>query len=247
MTLNCVAIDDEPLALDLVCRFVEQTSFLNLVGRFTSAVEALAFINANDVQLVIMDIQMPDLSGMELARVLDGKKDKSNTRIIFATAYNQFAIEGYKVDALDYLLKPYGYEDFLKAVTKAYNYFERLDQSSSRAVEINDTPLDYIFLKVEYQLVKVKLSDISFVEAYKDYVKVHLLSKPNPLLSLMSLKSMGEMLPKDKFMRVHRSYIISLEQIESVSKNTVNIGEQSITIGDNYKDDFLDYMKRWMN
>ncbi|MDN3205712.1 LytR/AlgR family response regulator transcription factor [Algoriphagus sediminis] len=246
MRLSCVAIDDEPLALDLVVKFVEQTSFLNLVGKFTSAVEALSFINANDVQLVIMDIQMPDLSGMELARVLDGKKDSSNTRIIFATAYNQFAIEGYKVEALDYLLKPYSYEDFLNAVTKALNYFEKTSEVSTKQPNQAKDP-DYIFLKVEYQLVKVMLADITHVEAYKDYVKVHLESKASPLLSLMSLKSMEELLPSNKFMRVHRSYIISLDHIDSVSKNVVNIGKNSITVGENYKEGFLDFMSRWMN
>lgn len=247
MTLSCVAIDDEPLALDLVCKYIEQTSFLNLVGKFTSAVEALAFINANEVQLVLMDIQMPDLSGMELARVLDGKKDKADTRIIFATAYNQFAIEGYKVDALDYLLKPYSYEDFLKAVSKAYNYFERIYLSKVSTHQFEESSPDYIFLKVEYQLVKVKLDDITHVEAYKDYVKVHLKSRQSPLLSLTSLKSMEELLPSDQFMRVHRSYIISLAHIDSVSKNEINIGQNSIHVGDNYKPAFLDFMSRWMS
>lgn len=247
MIISCVAIDDEPLALDLVCKFIEQTSFLKLEGRFTSAVEALAFINANDIQLVLMDIQMPDLSGMELARVLDGKKDKADTRIIFATAYNQFAIEGYKVDALDYLLKPYSYEEFLKAVTKAYNYFERIDRPKVGSSPAEETQTDYIFLKVEYQLVKVKLDDITHVEAYKDYVKVHLASRPNPLLSLTSLKSMEELLPSDQFMRVHRSFIISLAHIDSVSKNEINIGQNSIHVGENYKAAFLEFMSRWMS
>lgn len=247
MTITCVAIDDEPLALDLVCKFIEQTSFLKLEGRFTSAVEALAFINANDIQLVLMDIQMPDLSGMELARVLEGKKDKSTTRIIFATAYNQFAIEGYKVDAMDYLLKPYSYEDFLKAATKAYNYFERISKPSPTAISVEQDQTDYIFLKVEYQLVKVKLADITHVEAYKDYVKVHLESRQSPLLSLTSLKSMEELLPSDQFMRVHRSFIISLAHIDSVSKNEINIGQNSIHVGENYKGPFLDFMSRWMS
>ena len=147
---------------------------------------------------------MPDLSGMELARVLDGKKNAENTRIIFATAYHQFAIEGYKVEALDYLLKPYSYEEFLNAATKAYQYFERISSAPS-SIQSNciqslkhQSLREYIFLKVEYNLVKVMLKDIAFVEAYKDYVKVHLLSKPHPLLSLTSLKNMEEMLPKNQ-------------------------------------------------
>lgn len=248
MILNCVAIDDEPLALELVGKYIEQTSFLKLVGKFSNAIEALGFINQNEVQLIFMDIQMPDLSGMELARVLDGKKNSDKTRIIFATAYHQFAIEGYKVEALDYLLKPYSYEDFLSAATKGFSYFEKLNQtdSSTQKKTESSTP-DYIFLKVEYQLVKVMLKDISYVEAYKDYVKVHLISKPNPLLSLTSLKSMEELLPADQFMRVHRSFIVALDHIESVSKNVINIGSQSITVGDNYKEAFLEFMSRWMS
>ncbi|EAZ80602.1 LytR/AlgR family response regulator transcription factor [Algoriphagus machipongonensis] len=249
MKLNCIAIDDEPLALDLICKFIEQTSFLNLIGKFTNGVEALGFINQNEIQLIFMDIQMPDLSGMELARVLDGKKNSDNTRIIFATAYHQFAIEGYKVEALDYLLKPYSYEDFLNASTKAFSYFERLKNHSQPAVasQSDSAQPEYIFLKVEYQLVKVILKDIACVEAYKDYVKVHLLSKPNPMLSLTSLKSMEELLPSQQFMRVHRSYIVALNHIDSVSKNVIQIGKHQIAVGDNYKEAFLEFISKWMN
>lgn len=248
MKLNCVAIDDEPLALDLICKFIEQTSFLNLIGKFSNGVEALGFINQNQVQLIFMDIQMPDLSGMELARVLDGKKNSDRTRIIFATAYHQFAIEGYKVEALDYLLKPYSYEEFLNAATKAFSYFERLNASSAPQISTNDaTAPEYIFLKVEYQLVKVMLKDIACVEAYKDYVKVHLISKPNPLLSLTSLKNMEELLPAHQFMRVHRSFIVALDHIDSVSKNVIQIGSHNIAVGDNYKEAFLEFLSKWMN
>ncbi|MBN3521878.1 response regulator transcription factor [Algoriphagus lutimaris] len=249
MKLKCVAIDDEPLALDLICKFIEQTSFLQLEGRFSNGIEALGFINQNEVQLIFMDIQMPDLSGMELARVLDGKKNSDRTRIIFATAYHQFAIEGYKVEALDYLLKPYSYEEFLNAATKAFSYFEKLNSAapiSSSPAESHAIP-EYIFLKVEYQLVKVILKDIAFVEAYKDYVKVHLISKPNPLLSLTSLKSMEELLPSSHFMRVHRSFIVSLDHIDSVSKNVIQIGKHHIAVGDNYKEAFLEFLSKWMN
>lgn len=251
MILNCVAIDDEPLALELVSKFIQQTSFLKLIGRFSNAIEALSFINQQEVQLIFLDIQMPDLSGMELARVLDGKKNSEQTRIIFATAYHQFAIEGYKVEALDYLLKPYSYEEFLNASTKAYQYFERnspnpLAKNLAINNPINSSGSEYIFLKVEYQLVKVMLREISFVEAYKDYVKVHLLSKPHPLLSLSSLKSMEEMLPKNQFMRVHRSFIIGLNHIDSISKNTIQIGNHNIAVGENYKDVFQEFLSKWM-
>lgn len=247
MKLKCIAVDDEPLALDLVCKYIAQTAFLDLVGKFSSAIEALGFINQHEVQLIFMDIQMPDLSGMELARVLDGKKNAEQTRIIFATAYHQFAIEGYKVDALDYLLKPYSYEEFLNASNKAYNYFERQKEKKNEVENDTVNAPDYIFLKVEYQLVKVMLSDITHVEAYKDYVKVHLKSKASPLLSLTSLKSMEELLPSSRFMRVHRSYIVALDHIDSVSKNIIHIGNHQVSVSDNHKEAFLEFMSRWMN
>lgn len=248
MKITCIAVDDEPLALELLTKFIGQTAFLDLIGKFSNAIEALSFVNQNEVQLIFMDIQMPDLSGMELARILDGKKNADKTRIIFCTAYHQFAIEGYKVDALDYLLKPYSYEDFLAAATKAYHYFERIQQPSESGIrKESDHQPEYIFLKVEYQLVKVMLRDITHVEAYKDYVKVHLKSKPNPILSLTSMKNMEELLPSDKFMRVHRSFIVSLDHIDSVSKNVIQIGTHQISVGDNYKDQFLEFLSRWIN
>ena len=246
MKISCVAIDDEPLALELLSKFIRQTPFLKLVGGFSNAIEALSYINQHEVNLIFMDIQMPDLSGMELARILDGKKNSSITRVIFCTAYHQFALEGYKVEALDYLLKPYSYEDFLTAATKAYQYFEKegtLVQAS--LASSSSTPSDYIFLKVEYQLVKVILKDISHIEAYKDYVKVHLKSKNHPLLSLTSMKNMEELLPKDRFMRVHRSFIVSLDHIESISKNVIHIGTQQIAVGDLYKEQFTEFVSRW--
>jgi DNA-binding LytR/AlgR family response regulator len=247
MILKCVAIDDEPLALELLSKFISQTAFLKLEGRFSNAIEALGFINQDEVQLIFMDIQMPDLSGMELARILDGKKNSDKTRIIFCTAYNQFAIEGYKVEALDYLLKPYSYEDFLAAATKAYQYFDRiLNAPVTRSTE-SVAQQDFIFLKVEYQLVKVMLKDITHVEAYKDYVKVHLKSKPNPLLSLTSMKNMEELLPSEKFMRVHRSFIVALDKIDSVSKNVIQTGSHQIAVGENYKDQFLEFLSKWMS
>jgi two-component system, LytTR family, response regulator LytT len=248
MNITCIAVDDEPLALELLSKFIDQTSFLELIGKFSNAIEALGFINQNQVQLIFMDIQMPELSGMELARILDGKKNSDKTRIIFCTAYHQFAIEGYKVEALDYLLKPYSYEDFLAASTKAYQYFDRAKESASfNSNQDSSRTQEYIFLKVEYQLVKVMLKDITHIEAYKDYVKVHLKAKPNPLLSLTSMKNMEELLPSDKFMRVHRSFIVALDHIDSVAKNVIHIDNQTISIGDNYKEPFLEFLSKWIN
>lgn len=244
MKIRCIAVDDEPLALDLISKFIEQTSFLSLEAKFDNAIEALGYLNQKDIDLVFLDIQMPDLSGMELARIIDGKKSLTKPRIIFTTAYNQFAVEGYKVDALDYLLKPFSYEEFLKASTKASQYFEQQKRSSSEKndLEINS---DYIFLKVEYQFVKVMLREITHIEAYKDYVKIYLKDKKNALLSLTSMKNMEELLPKEKFMRVHRSFIINLDHIDSVARNIIHIGEHQISVSDNYKDAFANFLSKW--
>lgn len=241
MKVKCVVVDDEPLALELVCNFVNKTGFLDLKAKFDSALDALSFINANSVDLIFLDIQMSDLTGMELARVLEGRKESHSPKIIFTTAYNQFAIEGYKVDALDYLLKPFGYEEFLSASQKALKYFEQQVENRNSIAE------DYLFLKVEYQLVKVMLKDIVLVEGYKDYVKVHLDSKEAPLLSLTTLKNMEELLPESQFMRVHRSFIISLNQIKSISKSTVNMGIMNIGISEGYKERFSQFISKWIS
>ncbi|GGF51760.1 LytR/AlgR family response regulator transcription factor [Echinicola rosea] len=242
MKLTCIAVDDEPLALKMLCNFIEQTAFLSLEDKFENAIDALAFTHKHEVDLIFLDIQMPDLSGMELARVLENNKKTRSTRIIFTTAYNQFAVEGYKVDALDYLLKPYSYEEFLKAATKAYQFFETQHQPAP----IETDKKDYIFLKVEYQLVKVMLRDILYLEGYKDYVKVHLIGKPSPTLSLTSLKNMEDILPAAHFMRIHRSYIISLDHIDSITRNTVNIGTMTISVSDHYKENFLQFVNKWI-
>jgi two-component system, LytTR family, response regulator len=249
MTLNCIAVDDEPLALGLVSKFIEQTPFLNLVGKFASAVDALKAINSEKIDVIFLDIQMPDLNGIELARVLGKGADKP--RVIFTTAYNQFALEGYKVDALDYLLKPFNYEEFLRAAQKAFNYSELINKSNTPAptaivAETEHADEQYLFLKVEYQLVRIALDDILYIEGLKDYVKVHLKSSEKALLSLTSLKALEEKLPSKRFMRVHRSFIVALDKITSMTKNSVQIGKTLITIGDQYKDAFGQFVGKWI-
>jgi two-component system, LytTR family, response regulator LytT len=245
-TIRCFAIDDEPLALSLVCSFIEQTPFLTLAGRFDSAVEAMRALHAQpDVQLLFLDIKMPDLSGLELARVL-----QNGPRIIFTTAFNQFAIEGFRVDALDYLLKPFNYEEFLRAALKAKTYFERLTPAPVAVPPAPAAPAlapddDYLFLRVEYQLVRVALADILYLEGLKDYVKVVLKSATRPLLSLTSLRTLEEKLPSRQFMRVHRSYIINLNYIEVAGRNTVQINGETIVVSDAYREPFDQFMSRW--
>lgn len=245
MILNCIAVDDEPLALGLVCSFIEQTPFLNLVGKYSSAVTALSGLHEQKVDVIFLDIQMPDLSGIELARVLAQRPNAGDTRIIFTTAFNQFAIEGFKVDALDYLLKPFNYEEFLRASNKALNYLQRISASKNEDAVVQ-TQENYLFLKVEYQLVKVAFDDILYIEGLKDYVKVHLQSQTKTLLSLTSLKALEEKLPPSKFMRVHRSYIISLDKIKSVTRNTLQIADITVAVGDQYKEAFGAFLAKWM-
>ena len=248
MTLNCIAVDDEPLALGLVCKFIEQTPFLNLVGRYSGAVDALKAIHAQKIDLIFLDIQMPDLNGIELARVLDKGADKP--RIIFTTAYNQFALEGYKVDALDYLLKPFNYEEFLRAAQKALNYHELINKPAPAATVASNTVEhaddNYLFLKVEYQLVRIALDDIMYIEGLKDYVKVHLKGIEKAVLSLTSLKALEEKLPSKRFMRVHRSFIVSLDKVTSMTKNSLQIGKMNIAVGDQYKEAFGQFLGRWV-
>jgi two-component system response regulator LytT len=251
MILNCIAVDDEPLALGLVCAFIEQTPFLNLIGRYSSAVEALVGLQDKKVDLLFLDIQMPNLNGIELARVLDSRS-ANKPRIIFTTAYNQFALEGYKVDALDYLLKPFNYEEFLHASNKALLYAELVQKSNTpapAAAPVADEQRiedDYLFLKIEYQLVRIALKEILYIEGLKDYVKIYLQNTEKPLLSLTSLKALEEKLPAKRFMRVHRSFIVSLDKINSITRNALQIGKINITVGDQYKDAFGVFLSKWV-
>ena len=245
-----MAVDDEPLALGLVSAFIGQTPFLRLVGRHESAVAALRALHEQpDVQLLFLDIKMPDLSGLELARVL-----QKGPRVIFTTAFNQYALEGFRVDALDYLLKPFNYEEFLRAALKARAFFELKQASEAAPVAAAPAALapavaapeeDHIYLKVEYQLVRVALADILYVEGLKDYVKVHLASATRPLLSLTSLRSMEEKLPARLFMRIHRSYIVGLTHLQAVGRGTVQIKGETLPVSDGYREAFDRFFSKW--
>jgi len=243
MKLNCIVVDDEPFALGLVCSFVEKTPFLNLVGSFSNGVKALEMLHDHAVDLIFLDIQMPDITGIQLARLLERQPGSAGPRIIFTTAFNNFALEGYKVDALDYLLKPFDYEDFLRAANKARAYAEILKPAVPGA---SVSAEEYIFLKVEYNLVRIAIKDILYIKGLKDYVMVYLENTERPILSLTSLKSLEEKLPSKRFMRVHRSYIVSLDKINSITKNTLTVGDVNIAIGEQYKDAFNEYLSRWL-
>lgn len=230
--VRCLIVDDEPLALDLLESYVKRTPFLELVARSANAFEAMEVIANQVVELIFLDIQMPDLSGVEFSRTL-----KNGPKIVFTTAFEQYALDGFKVDALDYLLKPFNYEEFLKAANKAWEWFQLVDAQKQKTA-----PLPYLFVKSEYKLVKIDLSEVLYFEGLKDYVKIHLQAHNKPVLSLMSLKSLEEGLPPEQFMRVHRSYIVNLEKIDSVERSRIIIQQFAIVIAEQYREKFQQYL-----
>ncbi|MCD8178620.1 MAG: LytTR family DNA-binding domain-containing protein [Tannerellaceae bacterium] len=239
MRLTCVIIDDEPLAVSLLESYVLKTPFLELKGKYSSAIEALGALSADPVDLLFLDIQMPDLTGLEFSRVVN-----ENTRIIFTTAFEQYALDSYKVNALDYLLKPISYPDFLQSATKALQWYELVKGGGLRekiSVPAKSEP-ETIFIKTECKLVQIELSKILYIEGLKDYVKIYLADQPCPILSLMSMKSMEEVLPANRFIRVHRSFIVQPENIKVIERNRIVFGKEYIPISDSYKQKFLDFL-----
>lgn len=232
--MTCVIVDDEPLALDLLESYVRKTPFLELAGKYSSAVQALRELSGRGADLMFLDIQMPELSGLEFSKMLP-----PDTRIIFTTAFDQYALDGYKVNALDYLLKPISYVDFLRAADKALHWYERTRPDAPR-----DEEIDSIFVKSEYKLVQVELRRILYVEGLKDYVKIYEEDNPKPILSLMSLKVMEDLLPASQFMRVHRSYIVRKDKIRIIDRGRIVFGKAYIPISDSYKPAFQEYLDR---
>jgi Response regulator of the LytR/AlgR family len=207
MILNCAIVDDEPLALSLLESYVNKTPFLNLTGKYSSAMQAMKELPDMKVNLLFLDIQMPELNGLEFSRMVDPQ-----TRIVFTTAFGQYAIDGYRVNALDYLLKPISYPDFLQAANKALQWFDLVQKPEEK---------ESIYVKSDYKLVQIELKKILYIEGLKDYIKIYLEDSPKPILSLMSMKSMEELLPANRFMRVHRSYIVQKEKIRIIDRGRI--------------------------
>ena len=231
MTLNCIIIDDEPLAAELLASYARKTLFLNLIGVFNSAVEGIKVIRENRVDLIFLDIQMPELSGLEFAKILP-----KETKIIFTTAFSQYAVDGYKANAVDYLMKPVSYDDFLAGANRALEWFRSVRQSENASDD------RFIFVKSEYKLVKIMFDDILYIEGLKDYVKIYLTDGRDPVMSLMNMKKIEESLPKPEFMRIHRSYIVHMRQIEGIDRFRVVIGNAILPISDSYKTTIQDYL-----
>ena len=226
-------IDDEPLALGLMASYVKKTPFLELVGSYSSAVQAMNELTNQPVDLLFLDIQMPELNGLDFSRMVPPQ-----TRIVFTTAFDQYAIDGYRVNALDYLLKPISYPNFLQAAQKAQEWFKLIEQGQQGKEE----EVQSIFVKSEYKQVQVMLDDILYIEGLKDYIKIYEEGQDKPLLSLMSMKAMEEMLPASRFMRVHRSYIVQKSKIRVVEHNRIIFGKTYIPVGDSYKEEFQTFL-----
>jgi DNA-binding LytR/AlgR family response regulator len=229
MVINCAIIDDEPLAAGLLKSYAIKTPFLNLVGTYGSALEAMKELRDNPVQLLFLDIQMPELSGIEFAKILP-----SNTKIIFTTAFQQYAIESYKVSALDYLMKPVSYDDFLKAANKALDWFS---SSQHQQPTVRDR---FMFVKSDYKLIRVSLDDIQYIEGLKDYVRFYL-EDGTRIMSLMNMKKLEDFLPHPEFLRTHRSWIVHMPKASLVDRLRIVFGETLIPISDSYKEDVQNY------
>lgn len=224
--ITCLIVDDEPLALDLLQSYIERTPFLQLCGRASSAQEAMMLLAEQKVDLLFLDIQMPGISGTDFARTL-----RQGPRIIFSTAFPNYAVEGFRLDAIDYLVKPYDYTEFLRAAQKAKDVITPVANVNPSA-----TPTaPFFFVKSEYKLIRIDVERIQYIEGMKDYAKIYLQNEPRPVITLMSLKSLVEKLSPRDFLRIHRSYIVHLKFVNAVDKSNAMIGSVAIPIADKYK------------
>lgn len=243
MKLKCAIVDDEPLALGLLESYAKKTPLLELCDCYSSAIEAMKHLQETPVDLLFLDIQMPDLNGLEYSRMVD-----EQTRIVFTTAFDQYAIDGYRVNALDYLLKPISYADFMQAVNKAVQWFE-LKQKAAEAPQktadsVTNLAGEYIYVKSDYKLVQIELDKILYLEGLKDYIKIHTEDEPRPILSLISMRAMEEKLPADRFIRVHRSFIVQKQKIKVIDKGRIVFGKEYIPISDSYKQELQNYVNK---
>jgi DNA-binding LytR/AlgR family response regulator len=231
MTLTCAIIDDEPLAAQLLQSYVKEISYLQLTGTYNSALTAMADLRHHPVDLLFLDIQMPELSGLEFAKLLP-----ADTRIVFTTAFKQYAIDGYKVSAFDYLLKPISFDSFLATAEKAMQWFSRRDKEKSTYED------RFIFIKSDYKLIKVRFDDLLFIEGVKDYVKIYLDNELPPIMTLLNMKKLEESLPQPEFMRTHRSYIVHMPKVEQIDRFRIVFGDHFIPISESYKENVQRYL-----
>ena len=241
MILKCIAVDDEPLALDIIEDYVSKVPFLQLVKRTENAIEALQLVQEGGIDLVFLDIQMPDLTGIQFLKIASGKAN-----YILTTAYSQYALESYDLNVSDYLLKPIAFDRFYKAVEKVHNQIQKQEPAVvvpepvapvAVAAPVAAPIQDFIFVKTEHKIQKIQLDDILYIEGLKDYISIF--TKTERVITLQNMKKMEETLPKGEFIRVHKSYIIALDKIESIERSRISIAKKVIPIGDTYRDEFF--------
>ncbi|MCL7765155.1 LytTR family DNA-binding domain-containing protein [Polaribacter sp. Z014] len=230
--MKCIIIDDEPLALELLEDFISKVPFLELVGSCSNGFEASTILQSKKIDLIFTDIEMPDFSGIDFIKSLDNKP-----LFIFTTAYSHYAVEGFNLNAIDYLVKPIPFHRFLKAATRAQNLLQSKNEEETLSVN-KEANQEFIFVKSEYENLKINLADIKYIESLKDYIKIHT-NREKPILTLSSLKNFEEKLGKVNFIRVHKSFIVSLKHIYSVQRNRIIIDDNWIPIGLNYRDEFI--------
>lgn len=232
ITLRCCVIDDEPLARDLIASYVDKTPFMKLIGKFSSAQDAIKTILEENMDVVFLDIHMPQLNGLEFARIIP-----PTCRIVFTTAYDRYAVEGYKVNALDYLMKPISYEEFVGAANRALEWTDMC-----RRADENSRDNNYLIVRSEYKQIQIPVKDIVFIEGLKDYVKIYLEGETNSIMSLMSIKALENYLSPLEFMRVHRSYIVNKSKIRVIERNRIVFGKHYIPVSDSYKQAFSEWV-----
>ncbi len=233
MKLSCIAVDDEPLALEKMETYIAKVDYLDLRGTFDNAFDALNFLRQERVDLMFLDIQMDELTGIQLLEVL-----KNQPKVILTTAYDQYALRGYELDVVDYLLKPFSFQRFLKAAEKVFESLRQVQQPTNNAPVTKDK--DFILVRSEYRLQKIRLQDIQYIEGMKDYSRIF--TPTNKIMTLQNLKKLEEVLPCPPFLRVHKSFIISVDRVDSIGKNDIVVAERTIPIGGLYKKTFMDYL-----
>jgi DNA-binding LytR/AlgR family response regulator len=234
MSLECIIIDDEPLAIDVIAGHISKTPFLELAAKFTHPVKAFEYLSESRIDILFIDIQMPDLSGLDLIHKLEYQP-----AVIFTTAFDQYALEGFKADAIDYLLKPVDYPEFLKAAEKAVKWIMARDR-----IITPKSDKEFLFIKSEHKIIRIDLKTIKYIEGMSEYVRIHR-ENAKPVMTLLSLKSLEDQLPEDQYMRVHKSYIVNLSKISEIDGNTIVCGDKTaIPVSRLYKDKFQDYINK---
>jgi two-component system LytT family response regulator len=237
MEMYCIAVDDEPLALEIIVDYISKVPFLKLLRTFDNAIDSIEFIRNNRVDLMFLDVQMEELTGIQLMHAL-----KKRPQVIITTAHDSYAIEGFELDAADYLLKPISFERFVKSVDKVYNKIKQGSGESNGSITISNPLESFIFIKTENRLQKVAFSDILYIEGQGDYLKV--VTTSAKIMTLQNFKKFESTLPSDNFIRVHKSYLVAINKIESISKNRIKIGNILIPVSDSYKNNFYEVLSK---